>query len=83
MTTFNQILIEQTTRILSTTNSSFTITSIKKEININQAKIFEHTSQYITFEFPYQYSRQLFAESLKAMGYEYELDGDHYLIMYI
>lgn len=80
---FNQILIEQTTRIINTTNSSFTITSIKKEININQAKIFEHTARYITFEFPYQYSRQRFAESLKAMGYEYELDGDHYLIMYI
>lgn len=78
---FQEILISQTTRI--TTNSSFSITQVQKEININQAKIFEHTSRCITFEFPYQYSRQRFAESLKAMGYEYELDGDHYLIMYI
>lgn len=78
---FNQILIEQTTRI--TTNGSFSITQVQKEIRITEAKVFEHTSQYITFEFPYQYSRQRFAESLKAMGYEYALDGDHYLIMYI
>lgn len=78
---FQEILISQTTRI--TTNSSFSITQVQKEIRITEAKVFEHTSKYITFEFPYQYSRQLFAESLKALGYDYELDGDHYLIMYI
>ena len=78
---FQEILIPQTTRI--TSNSSFSITQVQKEIRITEAKVFEHTSQYITFEFPYQLSRQRFAESLKAMGYDYALDGDHYLIMYI
>lgn len=82
MNSFKEILIQQTTKT-KTSSGSFSITEISKEIKMSQAKVFEIQDCYLTLEFPYQSMRHKFVEVLKAKGYMYSLDGDHYLIMYI